>query len=252
MTLHCSESLSMRQEWRSCKSNSIFIMWLYRYTPSLSRRCTHLVVSLDSDAATSRKLALALHNKDKWHTHIVTPAWITSCSQSSTRLEEQDFAAPDTHVRPMAFETEAQTLRENATCTSSGARKPAPTPPRSTAKASKVRLHSALHGCHFLMNSGIFLLVSQFVCVRYCYQVASSGPSAAKTHQRRQPLRRLSRFAPCGAVANQENEALLQQQQQQRKERRSSQAATQRRHPSINAAAPESLLTVEVQAACVS
>jgi len=109
-----------------------------------------LVVCVDSDAATSRKLTLALHNKDKWHTHIVTPAWITACSQSRTRLEEQDFAAPSTLVRPAAFETEAQVIQNNATCASSGACKLASTNPRSTAKASKARLHSALYGCHFV------------------------------------------------------------------------------------------------------
>ncbi|CAL8469093.1 g8634 [Coccomyxa elongata] len=65
-----------------------------RYTPSLSRRCTHLVVSHDADAASSRKLALALHNEAKWRTHIVTQAWITACSEGGMHLPEQDFAAP--------------------------------------------------------------------------------------------------------------------------------------------------------------
>ncbi|KAK9908407.1 hypothetical protein WJX75_007456 [Coccomyxa subellipsoidea] len=64
-----------------------------RYTPSLSRRCTHLVVSHAADTATSKKLALALHNKAKWGTHIVFPDWITACAESRTRLPEQDFAA---------------------------------------------------------------------------------------------------------------------------------------------------------------
>ncbi len=67
---------------------------LHRYTPSLSRRCTHLVVSHDADVASSKKLALALHNKPKWGTHIVSLEWISSCCQSSARLPETEFAFP--------------------------------------------------------------------------------------------------------------------------------------------------------------
>ena len=80
--------------------------FMHRYTPSLSRRCTHLVVSHDADTATSKKLALALHNKAKWGTHIVFPDWITACAESRTRLPEQDFAA---HVMQEVSSTQQRT-----------------------------------------------------------------------------------------------------------------------------------------------
>lgn len=63
-----------------------------RYCTSLSRDCTHLVVALESNPSSSRKLGLALRNRDRWQTHIVSPAWVPACAAARARLLEADFS----------------------------------------------------------------------------------------------------------------------------------------------------------------
>jgi hypothetical protein len=67
-----------------------------RYTPELSRQCTHLVTTQQDAAAQtpSTKLAMAAHNALKWQTHIVDVAWAFSCAAAGTRLSEADFSVP--------------------------------------------------------------------------------------------------------------------------------------------------------------
>ena len=69
-----------------------------RYSPSFGRECTHLVVCNESSPSTSRKLALALHNRRTWRTQIVTPSWVPACAAACRRLPEADFAALRLHA----------------------------------------------------------------------------------------------------------------------------------------------------------
>ena len=64
-----------------------------RYSPGLSRECTHLVAAPESSPSSSRKLALALQNRRTWRIHIVSPHWAPACATACKRLPEADFAA---------------------------------------------------------------------------------------------------------------------------------------------------------------
>lgn len=93
-----------------------------RYTANLNRGCTHLVTPDNSptgstssplhpgqkdDETTPRqrrlqhqhadpsvKLALAVHNRAKWQTHIVGLDWVSECARRRMRLIEAHFAPP--------------------------------------------------------------------------------------------------------------------------------------------------------------
>ncbi|BDA45149.1 hypothetical protein COCOBI_06-6290 [Coccomyxa sp. Obi] len=188
-----------------------------RYTPSLSRRCTHLVVSHDADAASSRKLALALHNRAKWRTHIVAPAWITACSEDGTCLPEQDFAAPVLQEHAPGHGLGGQRSSSHAAQSESRAHQQTALPSCSTATA-------AIHGAA-------------------APQAPSGSPPLAKSRLRRQHSRRLSRFAPGPEAAAQENLTVLQHQRQQPTSGNSGIAASNR--AGDKPAAVDASLTVE-------
>ena len=61
-----------------------------RYSPELSRRCTHLVAP--AQLFSSRKLQLVFNNRGKWPTLAVTSAWLSECAAMGTRLAEAAFA----------------------------------------------------------------------------------------------------------------------------------------------------------------
>lgn len=68
-----------------------------RYSPNLSRRCTHLAVprsALKAGAACSHKLRSALRHEGQWGLHIVDLAWVEECDRAGRQLEEAPFRPP--------------------------------------------------------------------------------------------------------------------------------------------------------------
>ena len=65
-----------------------------RYSPALSRRCTHLLAG--PRAGGSRKLALARCNlaSRRWATRVVLPAWLLDSAAAGVRLAEERYLLP--------------------------------------------------------------------------------------------------------------------------------------------------------------
>ncbi|PRW59970.1 BRCT domain DNA repair [Chlorella sorokiniana] len=61
-----------------------------RYSPNLSRRCTHLAVP-GGVSERSEKLHSALRNRHKWGLHIVDLRWVLESAQAGQRLDEEGF-----------------------------------------------------------------------------------------------------------------------------------------------------------------
>jgi hypothetical protein len=83
----------------SCRHLSIIIRqrcFACRYTPELSRQCTHLVTTLQHATAKrpSAKLALAVHNAHKWQTYVVDIAWAEHCAAKGMQLPATEFLVP--------------------------------------------------------------------------------------------------------------------------------------------------------------
>jgi hypothetical protein len=64
-----------------------------RYSPNLSRRCTHLLVA--RHAPGSDKLASAMRNREKWGLKLVGPNWLVACVESGSLQSEAGYPVLD-------------------------------------------------------------------------------------------------------------------------------------------------------------
>ncbi len=67
-------------------------LYVCRYSPNFSKRCTHLIVSTEQSDASQLKLYLASINKDKWHAQAVRFEWLLECASQSRQVDEDAFA----------------------------------------------------------------------------------------------------------------------------------------------------------------
>jgi BRCA1 C Terminus (BRCT) domain len=90
------QSLTSRTQLAGMLDRFPITVFVDRYTPELSRQCTHLVTTLQHATAKrpSTKLALAVHNAPKWRTHVVDVTWALNCSAKGTHLPETEFLVP--------------------------------------------------------------------------------------------------------------------------------------------------------------
>ncbi len=67
-------------------------LYVCRYSPNFSKRCTHLIISTEQSDASQLKLYLASINKDKWHAQAVRFEWLLECASQSRQVDEDAFA----------------------------------------------------------------------------------------------------------------------------------------------------------------
>lgn len=73
-----------------------------RYSPNLSRRCTHLLVSSHAGAAApSEKLSSALRNRHKWGLHLVSMGWLLCSTEHGARQPEASYAVAGDERTPL-------------------------------------------------------------------------------------------------------------------------------------------------------
>ena len=63
-----------------------------RYTPNLSRKCTHVLVDPSCDLATEKLLSLRA-DRSTWRQEVVTLQWLAACKAGGARVGEAGFRA---------------------------------------------------------------------------------------------------------------------------------------------------------------
>ncbi len=94
-------ALAASYSWM-CHCNSAHRLPIRRYSPNLSRRCTHLTVYGQQGSARaaqscsghcSEKLCTAVQNRAKWGLSIVDIDWLVQSARAGKRLDEAAFPA---------------------------------------------------------------------------------------------------------------------------------------------------------------
>ncbi|PSC76077.1 hypothetical protein C2E20_0748 [Micractinium conductrix] len=143
-----------------------------RYSPNLSRRCTHLALpSGEAGApptAPSEKLLSGLRNRSKWGLHIVDLRWLLDSARAEGRLDEARFPAR----LPPGAAAAASHGQEQAPPGSAAAPRPAP----SGSKAS-------------VMSGGMSLQAADTYQRGSPFCVATMAAAAARAQRPTDPLR---------------------------------------------------------------
>ena len=63
-----------------------------RYTPNLSRKCTHVLVDPSCDLATEKLLSLRA-DRSTWRQEVVSLQWLAACMAGGARVGEAGFRA---------------------------------------------------------------------------------------------------------------------------------------------------------------
>ena len=72
-----------------------------RYTPNLSRKCTHVLVDPSCDLATEKLLSLRA-DRSTWRQEVVTLQWLAACKAGGARAGEAGFRALQVRLRSSA------------------------------------------------------------------------------------------------------------------------------------------------------